>query len=105
MVGPAEQQDVELAAIFKDAENTYGAGKVLGILASKSDETHDIRKREAAAVTEESSSSLSSSSTTPQTPAAEEDEMEENFVYIEKSIYKKDNVGIFCATNNIPFII
>lgn len=86
MVGPAEQQDVELAAIFKDAENTYGAGKVLGILASKSDETHDIRKREAAAVTEDSSSS-SSSSTTPQTPVATtEEEMEENFIYIEKSM-------------------
>lgn len=84
MVGPAEQQDVELAAIFKDAENTYGAGKVLGILASKSDETHDIRKREAAAVTEDSSSS---SSTTSQTPVATtEEEMEENFIYIEKSM-------------------
>lgn len=35
-----------MSAIFNDAVNIYGSGKVLGILAIKSDD-HDIRKREA----------------------------------------------------------
>lgn len=86
LVGPASQQDVEMSAIFKDAVNTYGSGKVLGILATKSDD-HDIRKREAIAstqaATEEPSTTTTTTTTgTPVNPT--EEPMEENFVYIDE---------------------
>lgn len=45
LVGPDSQQDIELSALYKDAILTYGEGKVLGILATKSND-HLIRKRQ-----------------------------------------------------------
>lgn len=44
LVGPAAQQDTELAGLYNDAVQTYGEGKVLGILAAKNSE-HELRKR------------------------------------------------------------
>lgn len=44
MVGPTSQQDVELSALYRDSVITYGDGKVLGILATRTSD-HDIRKR------------------------------------------------------------
>lgn len=44
LVGPTSQQDVELSALYRDAVITYGDGKVLGILATKTSE-HEMRKR------------------------------------------------------------
>lgn len=44
MVGPTSQQDVELSALYRDSVITYGEGKVLGILATRSND-HAIRKR------------------------------------------------------------
>lgn len=44
MVGPTSQQDVELSALYRDSAITYGDGKVLGILATRTAD-HDIRKR------------------------------------------------------------
>lgn len=44
MVGPTSQQDVELSALYRDSVITYGDGKVLGILATKTTD-HSIRKR------------------------------------------------------------
>lgn len=46
LVGPTSQQDVELSALYRDSVITYGDGKVLGILATRSTD-HDIRKRQA----------------------------------------------------------
>lgn len=46
MVGPTSQQDVELSALYRDSVITYGDGKVLGILATKTTD-HEIRKRAA----------------------------------------------------------
>lgn len=44
MVGPTSQQDVELSALYRDAVITYGDGKVLGILATRTSD-HELRKR------------------------------------------------------------
>lgn len=70
MIGGASDQDTEIDEIYKNAIKKHGAGKVLGILATKSD-NHDIYKRE---VTEESS--------TAAPPAS--DTMIESFSYIEQ---------------------
>lgn len=53
MVGPTSQQDVELSALYRDAVITYGEGKVLGILATKTSD-HEMRKRAAPEETTES---------------------------------------------------
>lgn len=45
------QQDVELSALYRDSVLTYGEGKVLGILATKTTD-HLIRKRQATATGE-----------------------------------------------------
>lgn len=69
LVGPESQQDVEISALYRDAFNTYGSGKVLGILATKMDD-HDIRKREAA---EEASTTTAVSPT--------DEPVEEDYIY------------------------
>lgn len=60
--------------MYRDAVNTYGSGKVLGILATKMDD-HDIRKREAAA----EETSTSSTTTTAISPTDEP--IEEDYIY------------------------
>lgn len=93
MVGTPAQQDVEISALYNDAVNTYGIGKVLGILATDTPKVlHYQRARRAVEVKEENpattSSSVSSSATTteesssPQEPSGDET-MQENFVYID----------------------
>ncbi|XP_062551396.1 uncharacterized protein LOC134216519 [Armigeres subalbatus] len=48
LVGSPAQQDVELAALYRDSTGNYGERKVLGILASRWDEPHHkLYKREA----------------------------------------------------------
>lgn len=48
LVGSPAQQDVELAALYRDSTANYGERKVLGILASRWDEPHHrLYKREA----------------------------------------------------------
>lgn len=73
LVGPESQQDIELSALYKDAVNMYGEGKVLGILASKANE-HEIRKRQA----EELQQTTTSASPT-------EEPIEEGYIYIADS--------------------
>lgn len=83
LVGSTGQQDVEIAALFNDAVNTYGSGKVLAILANDGElpgpeAAHTRRRRaspEAAASTTEEPSSGSTASPT-------DEPMEENFAYI-----------------------
>ncbi|CRL07970.1 CLUMA_CG020835, isoform A [Clunio marinus] len=48
LTGPPEQQDVEVAALYRDAQINYGQKNILGILATRSDKIdHTIYKREA----------------------------------------------------------
>lgn len=74
LVGPASQQDVEIAALFKDAQLNYG-NNVLGVLATKWDE-HNIYKRQAVEIT------TTTESYTTLTPT--EEPIEDNFIYIAK---------------------
>lgn len=93
MVGSAAQQDVEIAALFGDAVNTYGAGKVLGILANDGDTLPDGQlnngqrrlRREAADATAEDASAASTTEeagSAGSTVSPLDEPMEENFVYI-----------------------
>lgn len=75
LVGPTSQQDVELSALYRDAVITYGEGKVLGILATKTGD-HEIRKR---AATEETNKETQST-TTSSTPDAEQNN-QTDFIY------------------------
>lgn len=61
LVGPSSQQDVELSALYRDAVITYGEGKVLGILATKTSD-HEIRKRAAAEETTQESQTVATNS-------------------------------------------
>lgn len=81
LVGPPSQCDSELATLFRNAELTYGEGKVLGILASNVEDSHEIRKRE---VAEAISTSL---------PNPTDEPMEEGFVY-----YLKDKAIMYTTT-------
>ncbi|XP_062704750.1 uncharacterized protein LOC109415419 [Aedes albopictus] len=70
LVGSPTQQDVELAALYRDSTANYGERKVLGILASRWDEPHHrLYKREA-------KPDESATSTTPAGPT-EEPEMDD----------------------------
>lgn len=65
LVGSPVQQDVELAALYRDSTANYGEHKVLGILASRWDEPHHkLWKREA-------KQDDSATSTTPAGPTEE----------------------------------
>ncbi|CAO1435343.1 unnamed protein product [Diamesa serratosioi] len=78
LTGPADQQDVEIATLFKEAQQTYSPNKVLGILASITDTYgHSIQKREAESV-------VSTSMEPPTTPINAIEPIEENFVYVAK---------------------
>lgn len=70
LIGGASEQDVEIDEIYRNALKKHGAGNVLGILATKSD-NHDIYKREAA---EEASTTVSPT----------DEPMNENFLYYEQ---------------------
>lgn len=59
LVGPTSQQDVELSALYRDAVITYGEGKVLGILATKTTD-HVLKKR---AVADETTEKIPANST------------------------------------------
>lgn len=45
LTGPVEQQDVEIAALYRDAQVNYGQKNILGILATRHD--HVMYKRQA----------------------------------------------------------
>lgn len=84
LVGPTSQQDVELSALYRDAVITYGEGKVLGILATKTSD-HEMHKR---AVPDESTPE---SQTIPSVPNAEGDQDNQtDFIYYpgDQSAYK-----------------
>lgn len=95
LVGSPEQQDVEISALFKDAVNTYGVGKVLGILATDTI-TVSHRSRRAIENTADKPVTVSSTpapttptntgTTTEETSSADssaDETMQENFVYID----------------------
>lgn len=93
MVGTPAQQDVEISALYNDAVNTYGVGKVLGILATDTPKVllynrvrRAVKVKEDNQVTTSSSVSQSTSTTeenlSPAEPTGDET-MQENLVYID----------------------
>uniref|UniRef100_A0A6B2EJP3 Putative vacuolar h+-atpase v0 sector accessory subunit s1 ac45 n=1 Tax=Phlebotomus kandelakii TaxID=1109342 RepID=A0A6B2EJP3_9DIPT len=86
LVGPPSQCDSELATLFRNAELTYGEGKVLGILASNVEDNHEMRKRE-----------ITEATTTP-LPNPTDEPMEDGFVY-----YLKDKAIMY--TTIAPVLI
>ncbi|KAJ6637645.1 V-type proton ATPase subunit S1 [Pseudolycoriella hygida] len=79
LIGEASEQDTEIDEIYKNAIKKYGAGKVLGILATKSD-NHDIYKRE----NKENKESKDDSSTVSPTVPPTDETMKENLVYMQQ---------------------
>lgn len=104
-MGPPLQQDIELSALFNDAELVYGSGKVLGILASKSNE-HEVRKR-AVPVEEGAALSTVSPAVAPppseSTPEPSEDE-DEDFIYYPTDNSKNQTVNILMHTRSPPVL-
>lgn len=106
LVGPPLQQDIELSALFNDAELTYGTGKVLGILATKTSD-HEMRKR--AVPIEENASSTASPTTTipatePPTPESSDDD-DTDFTYYPTDNSKNQTVNILMHTRSAPILI
>lgn len=105
LVGPPLQQDIELTALFNDAELTYGSGKVLGILASKTSE-HEMRKR---AVEELQSTSTA---TPPEVPSPNEPAPQEpteddhtDYTYYPTDNDKSQTVNILMHTRSAPVLM
>lgn len=100
------QQDIELSALFNDAELTYGTGKVLGILATKTSD-HEMHKR--AVPVEENASSTASPATTPmptELPAPEPSEDDDtDFTYYPTDNSKNQTVKILMHTRSAPVLI
>ena len=86
----------------------YGEGKVLGILATKTD--HEIRKRQAVPVDEGSTTTTTASTTTSTTstttqapsPSVEEptpgpvtEDVKEDFIYLDKEKGESNSRGLF----------
>lgn len=98
MVGPTSQQDIELAAFYKDAVLSYGEGKVLGILATKSDvHDHEISKRQAQPVPEDKKETASTTTENPEAAkeVAPEEKQDEALVYHAKG--NRQNVHYRCS--------
>lgn len=70
LIGGASEQDTEMDEIYKNAIRKHGAGNVLGILATKSD-NHDIYKRQ---VIDDASTAI----------IPTDEPMNENFLYFEQ---------------------
>lgn len=48
LTGPVEQQDVEIAALYRDAQVNFGKKNILGVLATRNDNIdHTVFKRQA----------------------------------------------------------
>ena len=48
MTGPVEQQDVEISALYRDAQVNYGKKNILGVLATRNEVVdHSVYKRQA----------------------------------------------------------
>lgn len=106
LVGPPLQQDIELSALFNDAELTYGSGKVLGILATKTSD-HEMRKRAVAIEESDASSTVSPE----QVPAATEpvpepsDDDDTDYTYYPTDNSKNQTVNILMHTRSAPVLI
>ncbi|XP_049318251.1 uncharacterized protein LOC105231793 isoform X2 [Bactrocera dorsalis] len=77
--GNAEEEDESIVSGYNDALTIYGEGEVLGILASREDDTHYISKRDAKE-REERTEEERGATTTSQTPTAEEED--KTFIYV-----------------------
>lgn len=72
--GTAEQEDIELCALFRDAEINYGDKKVLGILANAYPVVHNRQRREALEIT--------STTESPTSPSAAPEVTEDHIYYL-----------------------
>ena len=76
LTGPVEQQDVEIAALYRDAQVNYGRKNILGVLATRNENIdHSIYKRQAIP---ETTSELPSTTPAPDEPVVE------NLIYAAK---------------------
>lgn len=105
MVGPTSQQDVELSALYRDAIITYGEGRVLGILATKTSD-HEMRKR---AVTNENQEIQSTpSAPNPVDNTGSEKKNQTDFVYYGTNpqnnilLYTFEQPSLFDGNSIIP---
>lgn len=116
LVGPPAQQDIELSGLYHDAVQTYGEGKVLGILATKSND-HELRKRaagdEGGNKTESENQDEEKGNASSKAPAAKPDEESEeskalgdNDVNTDYIFYpdKKQDDSILLHTRSAPFL-
>ncbi|XP_067619756.1 V-type proton ATPase subunit S1 [Eurosta solidaginis] len=74
--GTVEDEDEALISGYDDAVTIYGKGEVLGILASREEDTHFIGKRDA----KEREDRTDEATTTSLTPTAEEED--KSFIYV-----------------------
>lgn len=83
MTGPVEQQDVEIAALYRDAQVNYGKKNILGILATRHESPdHTVYKRQA---------NLETTTEVPTTTPADEP-------VVENLIYEAKGKGILYTT-------
>jgi V-type H+-transporting ATPase S1 subunit len=75
LTGPVEQQDVEISALYRDAQVNYGQKNILGILATRHE--HSIYKRQA--------TSESTTTEIPSTTPSGDEPVVENLVYEAKN--------------------
>lgn len=73
LTGPVEQQDVEIAALYRDAQVNFGKKNILGVLATRNDNSdHTVYKRQA---------NFESTTTENPTTTLESESVLENFIY------------------------
>lgn len=77
--GTPEQEDIELCALFRDAEINYGENKVLGILANSQSNQQHRQRRE---VTDDMSTSTTESSISTTTPESAQTDSETHIYHL-----------------------
>lgn len=77
--GTPEQEDIELCALFRDAEINYGENKVLGILANSQTHQQHRQRRE---VTDDMSTSTTESSISTTTPESAQTDSETHIYHL-----------------------
>lgn len=76
LTGPVEQQDVEIAALYRDAQVNFGKKNILGVLATRNENIdHTVYKREA---------NYEPSTTETPTTTAGDEPVVENLIYAAK---------------------
>lgn len=82
LVGSTAQQDVEIVFLYNDAVATYGAGKVLGILACGTGGFKILDRHRRAEALSDSGTTEASAGAEPTDSPPTDEPMQENFAYI-----------------------